>query len=68
MEFRCEELLQFLGDKYLLMKRALMLEDEQVLNGWTEMKARTEFIMSTMAKDGVAYGIEHYIHGGGGNA
>ncbi len=34
-------------------------------NGQPELKEKADFIMPTVAEDGVAYGIEHYILGGG---
>ena len=37
-------------------------------NGQPELKEKADFIMPTVAENGVAYGIEHYILGGEGNA
>lgn len=34
-------------------------------NGQPELKEKADFILPTVAEDGVAYGIEHYILGGG---
>lgn len=37
-------------------------------NGQPELKEKADFIMPTVAEDGVAYGIKHYILGGEDNA
>ena len=35
-------------------------------NGQPELKEKADFIVPTVAEDGVAYGVEHYILGGEG--